>query len=178
MRIMKNRSNAAVALVLIMLVSSLGFAQGTAPAGQGGQTTKGAVIKGKAPVNKEVLKVKLPRAEEATLKNGLQVVVLPMHKVPTFNMQLVVLSGGLSDKPDYRGLSSFTASLLREGTTKRSSKDIAEQVDAIGATLAANSGLSSLTSVLAPAAWSRTWTKRSTRQSRRGHKRRRAACCQ
>jgi len=148
MRIMKNRSNAAVALVLIMLVSSLGFAQGTAPAGQGGQTTKGAVIKGKAPVNKEVLKVKLPRAEEATLKNGLQVVVLPMHKVPTFNMQLVVLSGGLSDKPDYRGLSSFTASLLREGTTKRSSKDIAEQVDAIGATLAANSGLSSLTSVV------------------------------
>ena len=137
MRIMKNRSNFAVALILIMLVWSLAFSQGTAPAGQGGQTTKGAVIKGKAPVNKEVLKVKLPRAEEATLKNGLQVVVLPMHKVPTFNMQLVVLSGGLADKADYRGLSNFTAALLREGTTKRSSKDIAEQVDAIGATLTA-----------------------------------------
>ena len=54
----------------------------------------------------------------------------------------------LSDKADYRGLSSFTASLLREGTTKRSSKDIAEQVDALGATLTANSGLSSLTSVV------------------------------
>ena len=148
MRIMKNRSNFAVALILIMLVSSLVFGQGTTPAGQGGQTTKGAVIKGKAPVNKEVLKVKLPRAEEATLKNGLQVVVLPMHKVPTFNMQLVVLSGGLADKPDYRGLSSSTASLLREGTTKRSSKDIAEQVDALGATLTATSGLSSMTSTV------------------------------
>ncbi|HEU4934732.1 MAG TPA: insulinase family protein, partial [Pyrinomonadaceae bacterium] len=152
MRLMKNRSNAAVALILIMLVSSLALGQGTvqgvAPAGQGGQTTKGAVIKGKAPVNKEVLKVKLPRAEEATLKNGLQVVVLPMHKVPTFNMQLVVLSGGLADKPDYRGLSNFTATLLREGTAKRSSKDIAEQVDAIGGTLTATSGLSSLTSVV------------------------------
>ena len=148
MRIMTHRSNFAVALVLIMLVSSLAFGQGAAPAGQGGQTTKGAVIKGKAPVNKEVLKVKLPRAEEATLKNGLQIILLPMHKVPTFNMQLVVLSGGLADKPDYRGLSSFTATLLREGTTKRSSKDIAEQVDAIGATLAASSGLSSLTSVV------------------------------
>jgi predicted Zn-dependent peptidase len=63
-------------------------------------------------------------------------------------MQLVVLSGGLSDKPDYRGLATFTAALLREGTTKRSSKDIAEQVDALGATLTANSGLSSLTSVV------------------------------
>src|SRR6185503_7355833 len=117
MRIMKHRSNAAVTLILIMLVSSLALGQGMTPAGQRGQTTKGAVIKGKAPVNKEVLKVKLPRAEEATLKNGLQVVLLPSHKVPTFNMQLVVLSGGLADKPDYRGLSSFTASLLREGTT-------------------------------------------------------------
>jgi zinc protease len=148
MRMMKTRSNVIVALILIVLVSSLAFGQGGPQTGPGQQTTKGAVVKGKAPVNKEVLKVKLPRAEEATLKNGLQVVLLPSHKVPTFNMQLVVMSGGLSDKADYRGLASFTASLLREGTTKRSSKDIAEQTDALGATLTANAGLSSLTSVV------------------------------
>src|SRR5690349_18434967 len=138
--------NVFVAMLLIALASSLALAQGGAPTQQ--QTTKGAVIKGKAPVNKEVLKVKLPRAEEATLKNGLQVILLPSHKVPTFNMQLVVMSGGLSDKADYRGLANSTAALLREGTTKRSSKDIAEQVDALGATLTANSGLSALTSVV------------------------------
>jgi len=148
MRMMKSRSNIIVALILIGLASSLAFGQGGAQSGPGQQTTKGAVIKGKAPVNKEVLKVKLPRAEEATLKNGLQVILLPAHKVPTFNMQLVVLSGGLADKPDYRGLASFTASLLREGTKTRSSKDIAEQVDALGATLTANSGLSTMTSVI------------------------------
>ncbi|HSL54569.1 MAG TPA: pitrilysin family protein [Pyrinomonadaceae bacterium] len=148
MRMMKTRSNVIVALILIVLVSSLAFGQGAPQTGPGQQTTKGAVIKGKAPVNKEILKVKLPRAEEATLKNGIQVVLLPSHKVPTFNMQFVVLSGGLADKPDYRGLASFTASLLREGTTKRSSKDIAEQVDALGATLAANAGLSSMTSTV------------------------------
>src|SRR5690349_24608769 len=142
-----NRTNFILSLMLIALVSSLALGQGGA-APQQQQTTKGAVIKGKAPVNKEVLKVKLPRAEEATLKNGLQVVLLPSHKVPTFNIQMVVLSGGLSDKADYRGLASFTASLLREGTTKRSRKDIAEQVDALGATLTANSGLSSITSVV------------------------------
>jgi len=61
-------------------------------------------------------------------------------------MQMVVLSGGLSDKADYRGVASSTAALLREGTTTRSSKDIAEQVDAAGATLFATSGLSSMTS--------------------------------
>lgn len=146
MRMIKTR-NIIVALILIVLASSMAFGQGSTT-GPGQQTTKGAVIKGKAPVNKEVLKVKLPRAEEATLKNGLQVILLPAHKVPTFNMQLVVLSGGLSDKPDYRGLSGFTASLLREGTTKRSSKDIAEQVDALGATLTAGSGLSSMISTV------------------------------
>lgn len=148
MRIMKNRSNVIVALMLIVLLSTLALGQGGMPAGQAPQTTKGAEIKGKAPVNKEVLKVKLPRAQEASLQNGLRVVLLPSDKIPTFNMQLVVLSGGLSDKPDYRGLASFTATLLREGTTKRSSKDIAEQVDALGATLTANSGLSSITSVV------------------------------
>jgi predicted Zn-dependent peptidase len=57
----------------------------------------------------------------------------------------VILTGGLADKPDYRGLAQFTAALLREGTTKRSSKDIAEQVDALGATLFATSGLASFT---------------------------------
>src|SRR5918995_420223 len=126
MRMMKNRSSWLVAFMLIVLASSLAMGQGGAPAGQQPPSTKGAVVKGKAPVNKEVLKVKLPRAREATLPNGLRVVLLEAHKVPTFNMQMVVLSGGLSDKPDYRGLASFTASLLREGTTKRSSKDITD----------------------------------------------------
>lgn len=147
MRMQKMISNTMVALILIALVSSPVFAQGgVAP--QGGQTTKGAVVKGKAPVNKNVLKVKLPRAEEASLPNGLRVVLLRSTKVPTFNMQMVVLSGGLSDKADYRGVASSTAALLREGTAKRSSKDIAEQVDALGATLTANSGLSSMTSTV------------------------------
>jgi predicted Zn-dependent peptidase len=144
---MNKRSNVIVAMLLIALVSSLAFGQQRATPSQQ-QTTKGAVVKGKAPVSKEVLKVKLPRAQEATLKNGLQVILLEAHKVPTFNMQLVVLSGGLSDKPEYRGLASFSATLLREGTSKRSSKDIAEQIDALGATLTANSGLSSMTSVV------------------------------
>ena len=145
MKMIKNRIKGLVAFVMIALVSSSALAQGGAPAGQQPQSTKGAVVKGKAPVNKEVLKVKLPRAQEATLKNGLRVVLLESHKVPTFNMQMVVLSGGLSDKADFRGLASFTAGVLREGTTKRSSKDIAEQVDALGATLTASSGLSTMT---------------------------------
>jgi len=139
------RKNIVAAIAFLALVFPLALGQG---AGQSIPSTKGVVIKGKAPVNKEILKVKLPKAEESTLPNGLKVVLLKDTKIPTFNMQMVVLSGGLSDRSDYHGLSNFTAALLREGTAKRSSKDISEQIDALGATLTAVSGLSSLTSTV------------------------------
>lgn len=139
---------------LASVVLSAGFftaakAQGQAAAP--GQTAKGAVIKGKAPVNRNVLQVKLPKAQETTLPNGLRVILLEDHKVPTVTMQMVVLSGGLSDKNEYRGLASFTAALVREGTSKRTSKELAEQVDALGATLTAGSGFSTLTSTITAA---------------------------
>lgn len=143
MKISKSTNKIVIISLLLALASSVTFGQAQAP-----QTTKGAVIKGKAPVNKNVLKVKLPKAEEASLPNGLKVMLLRSTKIPTFSMQLVVLSGGLSDPADYHGLASFTASLMREGTTTRSSKDLAEQVDALGATLTAGSSLSALTSTV------------------------------
>ena len=145
MRINSYQRRVAMTLALIGLMSSVVFGQ---VSGQAPAPTKGAVIKGKAPVSKDILKVQLPKAQEATLKNGLRVVLLESHKIPTFSMQMVVLSGGLSDPADYHGLASSTAALLREGTTKRSSKDIAEQTEAIGASLFSTSGLSSMTSTV------------------------------
>jgi predicted Zn-dependent peptidase len=41
-----------------------------------------------------------------------------------------------------RGLANATASLLREGTAKHNSRELAEQLDTIGATLGTNSGVS------------------------------------
>src|SRR6266436_79555 len=108
-------------------------------------TMKGAVLKGRAPVNKNILRVKLPKAQEVTLKNGLRVVVLESHRVPTFSMEMVVMSGGLADPSDMHGLAGTTATLLREGTAKHNSRELAEQLDTIGATIGANSGLSSFT---------------------------------
>jgi len=147
MKISINTFLAAVAVAILSL--SVATAQPrTGPPPQQGQSIKGADIKGRAPVSKEILKVNLPKGQEATLSNGLRVIVLENHRVPTFTMQMVVLSGGLSDPADYHGLSSFTAGLLREGTTTRKSKDIAEQADTMGATLTAASGLANLTSTV------------------------------
>jgi zinc protease len=113
------------------------------------QSMKGVVIKGKAPVSKEVLKVTLPKAFESKLGNGLQVVVLENHKLPVFAVQMVVLSGGISDPADQHGVAQFTASMLREGTKTRNSREIAEQVESLGASLVATSGLSTTTSTVA-----------------------------
>src|SRR5262245_56029456 len=104
---------------------------------------KGVVIKGKTPVNKEVLKVTLPKAYEQTLPNGLQVIVLENHKLPTFTMQMVILSGGLNSPADLPATAQYTATMLREGTKTRASKQIAEAIESLGATLSASSGLSS-----------------------------------
>ena len=149
---MKHKLNrqTVVAFCAIITLASIAIS-GQSIRAQGGaapQSTKGAVVKGRAPVNKNVLQVKLPKAQEATLPNGLRIVLLRDPKVPTFTAQMVILSGGLADKPDFRGLASFTAALVREGTSKRSSKEIAEQVDALGATLNSNSGFSSMTSTV------------------------------
>ena len=106
---------------------------------------KGAVIKGRAPVNKQLLHVKLPKPEEATLKNGLRVLLL-RNRVPTFSMEMVVMSGGLSDPADMHGMAGATATLMREGTAKHSSREIAEQLDTVGATFGTNAGLAGFTS--------------------------------
>jgi zinc protease len=107
------------------------------------QTLKGVVIKGKTPINKEVLKFAMPKAYETELGNGLRVIALENHKLPTFTMQMVILSGGLSDPANLPGAAQYTATMLREGTKTRSSRQIAEAVESMGATLNANSGLSS-----------------------------------
>ncbi len=107
------------------------------------QTLKGVVIKGKTPVNKEVLKVTLPKAYETKLGNGLQVIVLENHKLPTFTMQMFILSGGLNAPADQPAVAQYTATMLREGTKTRSSKQISEAIESLGASLNASSGLSS-----------------------------------
>src|SRR4051812_32406423 len=144
------KKTAALLLLLAFAVAPV-LAQQPARGGapqQQGQSVKGADIKGRAPVNKEILKVTLPKGQEVTLSNGLRVILLENHRVPTFSMQMVVLSGGLSDPADYHGLASFTAAMLREGTTTRKSRDIAEQIDTLGATLTAGSGLANFTSTI------------------------------
>ncbi len=138
---MKNiEIKSAISCLAILAASSLtALAQG---GGAAPQSTKGAVIKGKAPISKEVLKVQFPKPVEMTLKNGVKVYILENHRLPQFSVNLVLKSGGIADEAI--GTAQYTATLLREGTKNRSSKDIAEQIEGLGASLNAGTGLSSI----------------------------------
>jgi zinc protease len=92
----------------------------------------------RAPVNKEILRVKLPRPREIKLDNGLDVLVLERHKLPTVDFMLWIKTGALNDPRDLPGLAKFTADMLREGTTHRTSAQIARDIDDIGASLGAS----------------------------------------
>jgi zinc protease len=91
--------------------------------------------KNRAPVNKEILRVKLPQPREIKLANGLTVLVLERHELPTVTLALWVETGALADPKDLPGLATFTAEMLREGTTRRSSAQLAAEVDDAGAML-------------------------------------------
>src|ERR1700722_10498947 len=94
--------------------------------------------KNKAPVSDEILRVKLPRPTELTLPNGLTVLVLEDHRLPLVTARLNILgAGALNDPADVPGLANITAAMLKEGTTTRSSKQIAEQSDELGAMIGA-----------------------------------------
>lgn len=95
----------------------------------------------KAPVSKEILKVNLPKPVEATLDNGISVLIMEDHRFPTVYVQLQLSgAGGLFDPADLPGLATATASMLREGTKTRTSKKLAEDIDRLGASLSAYAG--------------------------------------
>jgi len=103
--------------------------------------SKSVVIKGKAPVATDVLKVKLPRPTEGDLPNGVHLMVLEDHRAPLIAFQLQIQgAGGFADPADRAGLASFTASLLPEGTTTRPARQIAQDLDTLAASLATSAG--------------------------------------
>ena len=100
--------------------------------------------KNRAPLSQEVLRVKLPKPVEVTLDNGLTVLVLEDHRFPVVNLRLNISGPGPIFEPaNMPGLANITAQMLREGTRTRTSRQIAEEVERLGASLTPSSGFGS-----------------------------------
>ena len=75
----------------------------------------------------------VPQIEKKTLANGLQVWVVPRDGLPRVDYVLAVRGAGYSgDAKDAPGFASTIAYMLNEGTTKHSSKQIAELAQGMG----------------------------------------------
>jgi zinc protease len=85
-------------------------------------------------------KFSLPPIEKMKLSNGLEVWTVRQSELPIVSMNMVLKTGGTFEPADKSGVSSLTATLLDDGTKTRSALDIANQLQAIGASVGAGSG--------------------------------------
>lgn len=100
--------------------------------------------KDRAPISRELLKVKLPKPVEAKLKNGLTVLILEDRRAPYVSVQLHIGgAGALFEPAGLAGLATATAQMLREGTKTRTSLRLAEEIDRLGASISAGASFGS-----------------------------------
>src|SRR5436190_4589958 len=82
----------------------------------------------------------LPTIQKRQLSNGIPVWLVELHEVPVVQVDLVVMRGATDDPVMKPGTASLTAAMLEEGAGSRSSLEIADAIDYLGADLATNAG--------------------------------------
>src|ERR1700722_13948416 len=82
--------------------------------------------------------VKVPEPTSFTLSNGMRVFLLEDHELPLIQGLAMIHTGNLFDPPDKKGLSEFTAEVLRSGGTKAKTGDqIDEELENMAASVEA-----------------------------------------
>ncbi len=74
------------------------------------------------------------------LSNGLRVVVVERHSLPLVTLRLEIKAGAESDPKGQPGTAQFVAALLDEGTSRRSAREIAEEIDQVGGAIQTGAG--------------------------------------
>jgi zinc protease len=85
--------------------------------------------------------VRFPTVERATLSNGLKLMLAERHSIPVVHFSLMVDAGYAADQFALPGTANLTMSMIDEGTAKRSSLQISEELAMLGASLGASSNL-------------------------------------
>ncbi|HEY0321142.1 MAG TPA: pitrilysin family protein [Pyrinomonadaceae bacterium] len=131
-----NRLILSAAIILSGALPFVAFAQTGAPQ-QGMKQTEDFRKQAPPPLAPKPLNI--PKPYETTLPNGLQVVIVEDPRLPLVSYRLAFRAGDATDPTDTPGLMDMVTGLLSEGTTGRTSKQIADEVARFGATLTAGS---------------------------------------
>jgi zinc protease len=81
----------------------------------------------------------LPEPFQTTLPNGLGLVLIEDRRLPLISFRLAFRSGDANDPVELPGLSDMLSHLLTEGTETRTSRQIAEDIERLGAILSVGS---------------------------------------
>jgi zinc protease len=94
-------------------------------------------FRAQAPAPLQPHPIVIPSARETVLSNGLNVVVVEDTRLPLVSYRLGLRVGSSFDPPKMPGLTDLLAGLLPEGTESRTSREIADQIARVGASISA-----------------------------------------
>ncbi len=94
-----------------------------------------------APAPLPVRPAQLPPFQEATLSNGVRLLVIESHRQPVVSMSLAFTAGGSADPAGKEGVASMVAGLLTKGAGTRTADEISAAIEGAGGSLAAGAGV-------------------------------------
>jgi zinc protease len=109
------------------------------------QVSASTVDRARPPAVGAAPSLQLPPMQRATLSNGLQVVLAERHETPIVQLRLMFRGGSAADSQARPGTTGLMMSMLQEGTKTRSSPQIAQRLEELGAQFGAGAGADTAT---------------------------------
>jgi zinc protease len=81
-----------------------------------------------------------PVPQRISLSNGLDILYVARSGLPIVSLGLLIRAGATTDPTERPGVAQMTATMLQEGTTTRSSQEIAEEMALLGTQLDSHTG--------------------------------------
>jgi zinc protease len=108
--------------------------------GRTSKTTLAPLDRSTRPLSTPASPFRAPKPEIFTLKCGIPLWVIPRRDLPIVASTIVIDAGASTHEPARGGLAGLTADLLDEGTTTKSSYQIALEVEGMGTSLSVSAG--------------------------------------
>ena len=102
--------------------------------------TAGAQPPAKAPAPGPVKPASIPAFQEATLPNGLRIMLVESKRQPVVSLALMLPAGDAYDPNGKEGLATMVASILTKGAGKRSADQVSSDIEGVGGSIGASSG--------------------------------------
>ncbi|MBA2606046.1 MAG: insulinase family protein [Acidobacteria bacterium] len=118
-------------IIFAVIISAFGI-------GTFAQNTMNEDFRKTAPASLAPKQFDIPKPFETVLPNGLKVVVFEDKRLPLVSYRLAFKTGTIYDPKDSVGLTAALTAMLNEGTKTRASKQLAEEIERLGASVAAS----------------------------------------